>query len=101
VPRQIASVLIEGFDRHYRIFRAASARAKELFEAGAWKELQSAVQERIRFYDERVLECVDRLRGAYDVEALTDETWRDAKLFYIGLLVEHGQPELARRSSAR
>ena len=95
VPQQIATVLIEGFDKHYRIFRAASARAREQFDAGAWTELQLAVQERIRYYDERVLECVDRLRGAFDVDALADETWRDAKLFYIGLLVEHGQPELA------
>ena len=53
------------------------------------------MQERIRFYDERVLECVDRLRGEFDVAALADETWRSAKLFYIGLLVEHSQPELA------
>ena len=95
VPRRIATVLIEGFDKHYRIFRAASARAREQFDAGAWTELQHAVQERIRFYDERVLECVDRLRAAFDVEALADETWHDAKLFYIGLLVEHSQPELA------
>jgi isocitrate dehydrogenase kinase/phosphatase len=26
---------------------------------------------------------------------LSDETWRHAKLYYIGLLVEHSQPELA------
>jgi isocitrate dehydrogenase kinase/phosphatase len=93
--RQIATVLIEGFDKHYRLFRAVSGRAKEQFEAGAWTELQHGVQERIRFYDERVLECVARLRAEFDLEELSDETWRDAKLYYIGLLVEHGQPELA------
>ena len=92
---QIAAVLIEGFDKHYRLFRATSARAAELFDAGAWAELQNAVQERIRFYDQRVAECVDRLRKDFDVEGLTDETWREAKLQYIGLLVDHGQPELA------
>jgi len=93
--RQIATVLIEGFDKHYRLFRAASTRAEELFEARAWKEQQHAVQERVRFYDERVRECVDRLRDEFDVGPLSDETWRDAKLYYIGLLVEHSQPELA------
>ncbi len=95
VAQQIAAVLIEGFDRHYRLFRATSAAAKEQFEAGAWADMQSALQERIRFYDERVLECVDRLRREFDLAALADETWRRAKLFYIGLLVEHSQPELA------
>ncbi len=93
--RQIATVLIEGFDKHYRLFRATSAGAKERFEAGAWTDQQQAVQERIRFYDERVRECVDRLRAEFDVDSLSDGTWRDAKLYYIGLLVEHNQPELA------
>ena len=53
------------------------------------------MQERIGFYDQRVRECVERLHRAVDVGALGDETWRDAKLLYIGLLVEHSQPELA------
>jgi isocitrate dehydrogenase kinase/phosphatase len=95
VARQIATVLIEGFDRHYLLFRSASARARERFEAGAWGELQHALQERIRFYDERVRECVERLSAEFDLAALDDATWRGAKLFYIGLLVEHSQPELA------
>ena len=93
--RRIASVLVEGFDRHYRLFRAASALAKQRFETGAWPALQYAMQQRILFYDERVRECVDRLAAEFEVEALGDETWRDAKLYYIGLLVEHAQPELA------
>jgi isocitrate dehydrogenase kinase/phosphatase len=92
---EIAAILIEGFDKHYRLFRATSARAAELFDAAAWTDLQHAVQERIRFYDQRVAECVERLRTGFDVEALGDETWRDAKLQYIGLLVDHSQPELA------
>ncbi|MGA2970953.1 MAG: isocitrate dehydrogenase kinase/phosphatase AceK regulatory subunit, partial [Acidimicrobiales bacterium] len=95
VARQIATVLIEGFDKHYRLFRSSSARAKERFEEGAWTELQHALQERIRFYDDRVRECVERLQGEFDVAALSDATLRNAKLFYIGLLVEHSQPELA------
>ena len=93
--RHIALILVEGFDKHYRLFRAVSARAKELYEAAAWAELQQAVQERIRFYDARVLECVERMRAELDVAALADWVWRDARLHYIGLLLEHGQPELA------
>ena len=95
VARQIAGVLLEGFDKHYGLFRASSARAKEHFEAAAWAEAQEAVQDRIRFYDERVSECVDRLRAEFEVESLEIEVWQEAKLFYIGLLVNHSQPELA------
>ena len=93
--REIAAVLIEGFDKHYRLFRSTSAGAKAHFEAAAWAEAQQAVQERIRFYDERVRECVARLRAEFDVESLGIGVWQDAKLFYIGLLVDHSQPELA------
>ena len=45
--QRIAVALIDGFDRHYTPFRAASARAKERFEAGDWAEAQRAVKERI------------------------------------------------------
>jgi isocitrate dehydrogenase kinase/phosphatase len=93
--RAIATVLIEGFDKHYRLFRATSTQAKEHFEAAAWAEAQQAVQERIRFYDDRVGECVERVRAEFDVESLDIGIWQEAKLFYIGLLVDHSQPELA------
>ena len=91
----IAAILIEGFDRHYRLFRETSAQAKERFETAAWAEAQLAVKERIRFYDDRVRECVERLHDELDAGSLDDATWRAAKLFYIGLLVDHKRPELA------
>ena len=91
----IASVLIEGFDRHYRLFRATSALAKTRFERGAWIGAQRAVQERIRFYDERVRENVERLRREFDLDSLDGDDWREVKLRTIGLLVDHPQPELA------
>jgi isocitrate dehydrogenase kinase/phosphatase len=91
----IASTLIEGFDKHYRLFRATSAQAKERFERAAWAEAQGAVQERIRFYDERVRENVERLRTEFDLDAMDAEAWHEVKLRYIGLLVDHPQPELA------
>ena len=91
----IAAVLIEGFDRHYRLFRETSAQAKERFERAAWAEAQLAVQERIRFYDERVRENVEQLRAEFDLDALDAAAWREVKLRFIGLLVDHHQPELA------
>ena len=32
----IARVMMEGFDRHYRLFRDASRQAKRHFETGDW-----------------------------------------------------------------
>jgi isocitrate dehydrogenase kinase/phosphatase len=95
VAQRIATTIIEGFDKHYRLFRETSARAKERFEEGDWPGVQRAVRERIRFYDERVRECVARLREELGAETLDDEVWQRAKLLYIGLLVDHKRPELA------
>ena len=95
IAEAIAAVLIEGFNRHYRLFRETSAQAKVRFERAAWAEAQLAVQERIRFYDERVRENVQRLRTEFDLDGLDAAAWREVKLRFIGLLVDHHQPELA------
>ena len=91
----IAKAMLEGFDRHYRLFRAASAAAKGRFERGDWHGQQRAQRERIEFYDLRVNEAVERLRQEFDAATLSMDTWQQAKLHYIGLLTDHGQPELA------
>jgi isocitrate dehydrogenase kinase/phosphatase len=91
----VAQTMLEGFDRHYRIFRDAAIRAKRLFEAGDWHALQSLARERITSYDERVEECVELLEDEYDAENIDDEVWQQIKLHYIGLLTTHRQPECA------
>ncbi len=40
-------------------------------------------------------EAVQRLRAEFNIDALSMDTWQQAKLHYIGLLVDHHQPELA------
>jgi isocitrate dehydrogenase kinase/phosphatase len=92
---EIAKVLIEGFDRHYRLFRESSAAAKRRFERADWHGQQLAQAQRIEFYDQRVNEAVERLRATFNIEALSTDTWQQAKLHYIGLLIDHHQPELA------
>lgn len=91
----IARTMLDGFDKHYRLFREASRLAKQHFESADWKTAQRAARERIGFYDARVHECVAALEDEYDQSDLTDEVWREVKLHYIGLLTGHKQPELA------
>ncbi|ELX11538.1 isocitrate dehydrogenase kinase/phosphatase AceK [Janthinobacterium sp. HH01] len=91
----IARTIRDGFDKHYRLFRQTSQRARQLFEQGAWGESQRVARERIGFYDQRVQECVHTLEDEYDPAELTDEVWRELKLHYIGMLSDHKQPELA------
>lgn len=91
----IARTILDGFDKHYRLFRQASQAARRHFEAADWATAQAAARERIDYYDKRVQECVHILQDAYEPEELTDRVWRETKLHYIGLLSGHKQPELA------
>ncbi|SFZ74110.1 bifunctional isocitrate dehydrogenase kinase/phosphatase [Chitinimonas taiwanensis] len=91
----IARALIEGFDKHYSIFQDMSRAAKNRFEAGDWHAVQAASKERIRYYDERVDECVARLHDEFHADWLDDDIWQQAKLLFVGMLVNHKQPELA------
>ncbi|WJF90091.1 bifunctional isocitrate dehydrogenase kinase/phosphatase [Paraburkholderia bonniea] len=91
----VAQTMLEGFERHYAIFRAAAQRAKSLFENADWHTLQTLARERITSYDERVQECVELLEDEYDAENIDDDIWQQIKLHYIGLLTTHRQPECA------
>jgi isocitrate dehydrogenase kinase/phosphatase len=91
----IAVAMLEGFNRHYRLFRETSAAARRRFEQADWHGQQRAQRERIEFYDTRVGEAVDRLKREFAIETVSMEVWQQVKLHYIGLLTGHHQPELA------
>jgi isocitrate dehydrogenase kinase/phosphatase len=92
---EIAKAMVDGFNRHYRLFRTESQRAQHRFETADWHGQQRAQRERIEFYDLRVKEAVTRLEKEFRAGEQPMEVWQQAKLHYIGLLVDHHQPELA------
>ena len=91
----IARAMLDGFNRHYTLFREASAEAKQRFEAADWHGQQRGQRERIEFYDQRVEEAVERLQTEFCAADLPKDVWQEIKLHYIGLLTDHHQPELA------
>jgi len=91
----IAQAMMDGFNRHYQLFRQESAKAKERFEQQDWHGQQRAQRERIEFYDLRVKECSARLETEFQAALQPPDIWQQVKLHYIGLLVDHFQPELA------
>src|SRR5678815_2884814 len=91
----IARAMLDGFDRHYRLFRQASAEAKKRFEAADWHGQQQAQAQRIAYYERRVAEATERLQSEFAAATLPMEVWQQIKLHYIGLLINHYQPELA------
>ena len=97
-PDVIAAVLLDGFDRHYALFRDCARAAKRHFEAGNWLAIRHVARDRIDFYDRRVAETVERSsansarpRGRRRRDAL----WERVKRHFIGLLIDHRQPECA------
>ncbi|HAL39154.1 MAG TPA: bifunctional isocitrate dehydrogenase kinase/phosphatase [Polaromonas sp.] len=95
VAYDIAKAMRDGFNRHYQLFRTESARAKHRFETADWHGQQRAQRERIEFYDLRVREASTRLEREFKAGEQSMDVWHQVKLHYIGLLVDHHQPELA------
>ena len=91
----IAQAMLDGFNRHYTLFREASAGAQRRFEAADWHGQQRAQRERIEFYDKRVDEAAERLQREFQASTLPKDVWQQVKLHYIGLLTNSSQPELA------
>jgi len=94
----IARALLDGFDRHYALFRDCARAAKKHFEAGNFLAIGHVARDRIDFYDRRVEEAAERIErefGSIDPEHGADALWARVKLHYIGLLIEHRQPECA------
>ena len=57
----IAVALVEGFDRHYALFRECARAARRHFDAGNWLAIQHVGRDRIDFYDRRVQETAERV----------------------------------------
>jgi isocitrate dehydrogenase kinase/phosphatase len=94
--RRIAETILDGFNRHYRIFLEITAQATQRFAACDWRGQREAASERINLYTQRVAEATERLKQDFGLdEDVDEELWREVKLRYIGLLYEHKQPELA------
>ena len=91
----IAQTIVDGFDKHYRIFRETSVHAKERFERADWGAVREASEARIQMYDRRVAEAVAELSERFPKAGDDQSLWPRIKLAYIGLLYEHMQPECA------
>ena len=91
----IASAMLDGFNKHYRLFREVGRTAKQRFEQADWHGQQRAQRERIEFYDRRVEENAERLTTEFKAHSLPMDVWQQIKLHYIGLLTNHHQPECA------
>jgi isocitrate dehydrogenase kinase/phosphatase len=91
----IARTILDGFERHYRLFQEITAGARRRFESADWGTVQRVSRERIHYYDQRVDETLERLRSRYGIREPDEALWRRIKVEYVHLLHQHRQPELA------
>ncbi len=93
----IAQAILDGFDKHYSLFRSTSFQAKDRFERAAWRDVVEAQKERIGMYDLRVAEAVQAVTLRFPDAGREEALWQRIKVEYIGLLyeTEHKQPECA------
>lgn len=96
-PAEIAAILLEGFNRHYTLFRECARAAQRHFEAANWLAIGHVARDRIDFYDRRVAETVARVERDFRPRRIggADAYWADVKRHFIALLVDHRQPECA------
>ena len=95
LAKEIAQSILDGFDRHYLLFREITAGARRRFEAAQWAAVQASSKERIYYYDRRVNETIEHLRSRYEIIELDEMLWKRIKVEYVRLLHQHRQPELA------
>ena len=93
--RQIADILLKGFRRHFSLFQAITAKAKQRFELADWRAFQQDSSERISYYDLRVNETIAQLQQQLPGQCLNESLWQQVKLQYLEFLAFHPQAELA------
>ncbi|MGI9316694.1 MAG: bifunctional isocitrate dehydrogenase kinase/phosphatase, partial [bacterium] len=92
---KIASAILEGFNHHFTLFKEITLAAKTRFEQADWEGESNARKERIYYYDLRVSESLEFLKQDFELEELDSRVWQDVKRWYLWLLYDHDQPELA------
>jgi len=93
--KAIAQTILDGFDKHYFLFRRFGFEAKFCFEHADWSSAGEGRKERILGYEERVKETVEALNAGFPEAGANAQWWPEIKTTYITLLLNHLQAECA------
>jgi isocitrate dehydrogenase kinase/phosphatase len=91
----VAQAILDGFNRHYSLFRQYSREGRECFERADWTRAAQVNRERIQGYEQRVQETVDTIHRRYPDAAEHSDIWPRIKIVFIGKLMNHLQAECA------
>ena len=93
--KAIAQTILDGFDKHYFVFRRFGFEAKFCFEHADWTTAGEGRKERILGYEARVSETVKLLNIQFPEASDNAQWWPEVKAAYITLLLNHLQAECA------
>jgi len=93
--KAIAQTILDGFDKHYFLFRQFGYEARFCFEHADWSRAGEGRKERILGYEERVKETVNTLNKHFPEAGDNAQSWPEVKSAYITLLLNHLQVECA------
>jgi isocitrate dehydrogenase kinase/phosphatase len=91
----VAQAILDGFNRHYSLFRQYSREGKQCFEHADWARAARIGRERIQGYERRVQETVDLIHSRYPAAGMHSDIWPRIKIVFIGKLMNHLQAECA------
>jgi len=91
----VAQTILDGFNRHYSLFRQYSREGKECFERADWARTHEVSRERIQGYEKRVQETVESIHRDFPEAGECNELWPRVKIVFIGKLMDHLQAECA------
>lgn len=91
----VAQTILDGFDRHYSLFRQYSCEGEDCFEQADWARAARVSRERIQGYEKRVQETVDKIQEDYPEVEGNNEFWPKIKIVFTGILMDHPQAECA------
>ncbi|MFB9884898.1 bifunctional isocitrate dehydrogenase kinase/phosphatase [Balneatrix alpica] len=93
--RQLAGLILQGFDDYRARFRKITMGARARFENAAWAEAQAAAAERINLYEKAVSRVVAFLHESGYLQGVGVAGWPQVKGFYTNLLDGRTDYELA------
>jgi isocitrate dehydrogenase kinase/phosphatase len=91
----VAQIILDGFNRHYSLFRQYSREGKDCFEHADWPRAARVSRERIEGYEIRVRETVEKIHQQFPEAGKNSEIWPRIKIVFIGKLMNHLQSECA------
>jgi isocitrate dehydrogenase kinase/phosphatase len=91
----IAQTILDGFDKHYFLFRQFGKEARSCYESADWSRANEGRKERIMGYEARVTETVNALNSRFPMAGEDTLCWPEIKANFITLLLNHLQAECA------